>query len=528
MKSLPIYKALLRSLGPIVIAALSLSSAALAAEHSVTIDPGRDKTAQAVATVITDILTSRKYVVSSKVAGKKSEHPTEAYIRLHCSDQIDPYIASAMDQGHSGENYLSSRSLAQAIMDAYTTATQRTYTVVPDTRDLDESIPSCQVEINSFERRGRSLDYTSDVDQAWSAYIICEGIDAYFDELDSIQGALNAQQAQTLYPQTGQTQTIAQGQTGQTGQTGVFTQQQQPITTMVTPTQIPVANHDGEGALSPGQSTAQAPQSVFSQSSDEITLAQNKLTSALYYAYNALPANNGTWAVYACDLKHVISGYAPSTANQPMQAASLIKLFIMGCVYENYEAIVTVYGSQALDSYLSSMITVSDNDAANSLVTILGNGDAATGMQIINSYCQAHGYSATSMGRLLLASNEFGDNYTSVRDCGRFLTDIYRSCVNIPGAEAIPTPLPHAQEMFDLLKNQERRNKIPANLPIDAHVANKTGELSNVENDAGIIYDTANGNDLVLVFMSQNLVDTWSAQQTIAQVSRTLYDTYRE
>ena len=61
--------------------------------------------------------------------------------------------------------------------------------------------------------------------------------------------------------------------------------------------------------------------------------------------------------------------------DQPMQAASLIKLFIMGTVYENYESLSETYGADTLNSYLNSMITVSDNDAANKLVNMLGDGD---------------------------------------------------------------------------------------------------------------------------------------------------------
>ena len=78
--------------------------------------------------------------------------------------------------------------------------------------------------------------------------------------------------------------------------------------------------------------------------------------------------------------------------------------------------------------------------------------------------------------------------------------------------------------MYTLLKAQTRRIKIPAQLPQDVKTANKTGELSNVENDAGIIYDSEN--DLVIVFMSQNLSDTSAAQNTIASLSREIYDYY--
>ena len=207
-----------------------------------------------------------------------------------------------------------------------------------------------------------------------------------------------------------------------------------------------------------------------------------------------------------------------------MQAASLIKLYIMGAVYENFDSLSQQYGADALNAYLQPMITVSDNDAANSLVRCLGNGDANAGMQKVNAFCQAHGYTNTSMGRLLLASNEFGDNYTSVRDCGRFLKEIYQIC----NGTATNGTLSHATDMYALLKQQQRTNKIPAAMPAGVHVANKTGELSNVENDAGIIYDTAKGKDLVICFMSQNLNDTAAAQNTIAQVSRTIYSYYNE
>ena len=146
--------------------------------------------------------------------------------------------------------------------------------------------------------------------------------------------------------------------------------------------------------------------------------------------------------------------------DQPMQAASLIKLFIMGTVYENYESLSETYGADTLNSYLNSMITVSDNDAANKLVNMLGDSDDEAGMRAVNAFCASHGYSSTSMGRLLLQSNEYGDNYTSVSDCGHFLKEIYQS-----NAGTAESTLAHTDAMYSLLKMQQRRNKIPANLP---------------------------------------------------------------
>ena len=198
-----------------------------------------------------------------------------------------------------------------------------------------------------------------------------------------------------------------------------------------------------------------------------------------------------------------------------MQAASLIKLYIMGAIYENYDQIIGQYGKDSVDSNLHSMITVSDNDAANTLTTYLGGGNSSAGMQAVNSFCQERGYTQTHMGRMLLASNDQDDNYTSVNDCGHFLIEVYKE---------EESSYAHASDMYALLKAQTRQNKIPAMLPDGVKTANKTGELDNVENDAGIIYDAAN--DLVIVFMSQNLSSAGNAQNTIASLSRTIYDYY--
>ena len=271
---------------------------------------------------------------------------------------------------------------------------------------------------------------------------------------------------------------------------------------------------EGQGMLSPS-SSSESSESVFNgsgagTSSEPVT--DEKLETILKQVQSQLPAENGTWAVFISDL---VNGTEGSLNDQKMQAASLIKLYIMGAVYENYDQITGQYGRDSVDSNLYSMITVSDNDAANTLTTYLGGGDSAAGMQAVNSFCQAHGYDQTHMGRMLLASNENDDNYTSVGDCGHLLQEIYKQDTS---------GYTHAADMFNLLKTQTRCNKIPAQLPEGVKTANKTGELDNVENDAGIIYDSKN--DVVIVFMSQNLSSAGSAQNTIATLSRTIYDYY--
>ena len=138
-------------------------------------------------------------------------------------------------------------------------------------------------------------------------------------------------------------------------------------------------------------------------------------------------------------------------------------------------------------------------------------------MQAVNNYCSVNRYMNTHMGRLLLQSNQYDDNYTSAADCGHFLKMVYDGWMEGNDKESA---------MFELLAAQQRRNKIPAQMPSGVSVANKTGELADVENDAGIIYYS--DNDLVIVFMSENLSQAGAAQSTIASLSRQIYDYYQQ
>ena len=271
----------------------------------------------------------------------------------------------------------------------------------------------------------------------------------------------------------------------------------------------PAPGSEQEGTLSPSSGT------TFTDNTD------SSMDNLLNQVQSLLPTDNGTWSVYVCNLLKDSDGTINDT---PMQAASLIKLYIMGAVYENYGTIAQSHNSEEIDSNISAMISVSDNDAANTLVNWLGNGNDAAGMAKVNNFCQEHGFTSTQMNRLLLAGKENGDNYTSVKDCGTFLKQIYQ----VVNGTLPSSTLTNADAMYFQLKTQQRKNKIPAQLPEGVGTANKTGELDTVENDAAIIYDTAKGIDLVVCFMSQDLTDTGAAQSTIDADARAIYGYYNE
>lgn len=235
--------------------------------------------------------------------------------------------------------------------------------------------------------------------------------------------------------------------------------------------------------------------------------SSNELEKVVQSAISSESENGTRVSVYA---EKIESGQSVSMNNEPMQSASLIKLFVAGSVYEQLD---TLRASEAYENeteeLVKDMLSVSDNTAANTLVKRLGGGSGEKGMEMVNDFCMKNGYTDTSMGRLMLDFDAYSDNYTSVQDCGKFLKDI---CQN---------KLQGSREILEDLKAQERTAKIPAGVPSEVVTANKTGELDNVENDAAIIYGD-NGAYILCVIMN-DLQDTARGREAIKKLSSDVY-----
>ena len=231
------------------------------------------------------------------------------------------------------------------------------------------------------------------------------------------------------------------------------------------------------------------------------------------------------WAVEVMDLN---SGSTMELqAEDSMQSASVIKIFIMGAVYER-----GVYAAECgkelipmgeaydgeLKELLTAMIAASDNNAANELVTRLGQGDFEAGAAVVNEFCKEHDFTATHLGRRFLAENPTDDNYTSAADCAAFFSGLYNG--TLLNVEA-------SGKMLELLEGQTVKGKIPAGLPNGVETANKTGEmpsgygLGSIENDVAIIM---NGRyPYILCVLSNDIADNGSAQSVIRGISERTY-----
>jgi len=80
-----------------------------------------------------------------------------------------------------------------------------------------------------------------------------------------------------------------------------------------------------------------------------------------------------------------------------------------------------------------------------------------------------------------------------------------------------------SKAMIDILLDQKFNDIIPAELPAAVKVAHKTGFITGVHHDTGIIF-LPNGKKYVLVLLSKNLKDEKAAIKAMAHVSKLIYE----
>lgn len=79
-----------------------------------------------------------------------------------------------------------------------------------------------------------------------------------------------------------------------------------------------------------------------------------------------------------------------------------------------------------------------------------------------------------------------------------------------------------SQQMVEILLDQKFNELIPAKLPPTVKVAHKTGWITGVQHDSGIVY-LPDGRKYVLVLLSKNLKERESGTQAMADVSERIY-----
>lgn len=193
--------------------------------------------------------------------------------------------------------------------------------------------------------------------------------------------------------------------------------------------------------------------------------------------------------------------------NKIFQSASLIKLFILEALLEKISLGELSYSDKKivgstdkvpgfgvlkiLDDNLNItikdlatlMITLSDNTATNMLIDVLG-------IDYIQNFIEKRNYHETQLQRKMYDSDarERGlDNFTSARDTLKVLENLYCD-----------------ETALFMLKNQLCNSKIPLYFFRKVEVAHKTGDLTDIEHDAGRIFFKNSFVDLIILTEGEN------------------------
>ncbi|ODU58639.1 MAG: hypothetical protein ABT01_00105 [Clostridium sp. SCN 57-10] len=153
------------------------------------------------------------------------------------------------------------------------------------------------------------------------------------------------------------------------------------------------------------------------------------------------------------------------------------------------------------------MITISDNMATNMLINYLT-------VPAIQETMRALGLQNSMLERKLFETDPAlrnKRNRISAADMALLLEQMHRGELISERA---------SREMLDVLSGQQLNNKIPFLLPLDMHIAHKTGEVDDVTHDVGIIY--AKRPQLVCFCSSD--VDAPAFNQVIFTISKLIFD----
>ena len=219
--------------------------------------------------------------------------------------------------------------------------------------------------------------------------------------------------------------------------------------------------------------------------------------------------SSAKWSVYIEGLNDFVN---VEIGGGPVIAASVIKLFNMVCLYnEMYTNGLVLSDSDRRK--LNLMICESSNTASNDIVTLIGNGDFSEGAKKVTDFAVSIGCTDTREEHMLFddIAPVKGRNRISAKDCAILLKKLYNKELVSEEYDA---------EMVDLLKKQTRKYKISAGVPKGTVVANKTGETSRVQHDAGIVFSPA-GDYIICV-----LVSDYNSEGVIRKISEISKATY--
>ena len=157
------------------------------------------------------------------------------------------------------------------------------------------------------------------------------------------------------------------------------------------------------------------------------------------------------------------------------------------------------------------MIVQSDNTATNMLIDRIG-------MESVNERMRGFGFEKTTLARGMYdwdAQAKGFENVCTPSEIATLLEFMVEGAISSKSTSA---------EMLEIMAKQQWREKIPLLLPEGTKVANKTGSITGVTHDVGVVYGPSG--PYVLCVMTKGVSDVVSAGRAIAEVSKLVYEFY--
>tara|TARA_B100002049_G_scaffold87015_1_gene64123 strand:- start:218 stop:1099 length:882 start_codon:yes stop_codon:yes gene_type:complete len=165
----------------------------------------------------------------------------------------------------------------------------------------------------------------------------------------------------------------------------------------------------------------------------------------------------------------------------------------------------------SINNLIYEMITISSNFATNILIDYIGANNVTKSMKEIGAL-----NIDILRGVEDIKAFELGlDNTTSAKDLLIIYEKLAKGKIINNESSAI---------MIDILKDQKYDDIIPKYLPKDIEIANKTGMITGVHHDSGIVF-LKDGKKYVIIILSKNMSDMESGTEMMAKISELIYKT---
>jgi len=164
---------------------------------------------------------------------------------------------------------------------------------------------------------------------------------------------------------------------------------------------------------------------------------------------------------------------------------------------------------KALKDLINDMIIYSSNLATNTVIELVGAKNVMNTMRELGAnHIQV--LRGVEDGK---AFEKGLNNTTTAFDLLVIFEAMAKGKAVSPGA---------SQQMIDILLHQQFNKMIPARLPTTVKVAHKTGNITGVLHDSGIVF-LPNGHSYVLVLLSKNIENEETASNLLAGISEMIY-----